>query len=97
MSGPKFLLKIDRYLQFFESGEWQDRYLYFPMILIITVNEMFLETIFTGIEKRLDRYKEPEDMFRLTTFEAIKKQGINAPIWRVPLAQERQRTVRLID
>lgn len=96
MSGPKFLFKIDRYLRFYESRQWKERYEVFPMVLIITVNKSFLETIFSGIEDRLSKYKEIEDLFRLTTFEEIKTKGINASIWRTPLASRRQKTTRLI-
>lgn len=96
MSGPKFLLKIDRYLNFYESGRWRESYDIFPLILIITVNKAFLETIYSGIDKRLSKYNEVEDLFRLTTFDEIKAKGINGPIWRVPLEDKEHQTARLI-
>lgn len=96
MSGPKFLLKINRYLRFYKSKQWQDRYQDFPMVLIVTVNSEFLKTIFEGIEERLKVFDEIEDLFRLTTWKAVQEHGVNGRIWHAPFRPIEQ-TVSLLN
>lgn len=94
MSGPKFLLKIDRYLRFYDSRRWQERYDEFPMILIVTLSEQFLETILIGLEERIAQLEAIDDMFRLTTLEAVQTKGINARIWQAPF---REKLFKIVD
>lgn len=95
MSGPKFLRKIDRYLRFYESKRWLERYDEFPMILIVTTNEQFLETILIGIEDKIMQLNKPiDDMFRLTTLETVRTRGVNEHIWYAPF---REKLFKLVD
>jgi len=94
---PLFVLRkqVKQYIDYYESGAWDDTGSDFPVILYVCQSDKQEKQVLKTISKALDSEDEPT--FATTTYAKLKEMSKEAAIWRSAIDLDETHDLRSIS